>query len=306
MNKNACPTIDLSALRSAQIGINMNSITQKNGGVPRLAMINDIAGFGRCSTAVSLPVISVMQVQVCPVPTSILSNHLAFSPCHFFDYTPHMQEYLGCWKALSLTFDGLYCGFLGNARQIDVVEGFLNDFRPPVFVLDPVLGDHGKAYSTMTEEHCRRMRKLMRRAHILTPNITEACLLTGTPYRESGWTDQELEQLCRRLISFPEQKLVITGLSNRATFLNYIWEGGMRSTCEAPSTGASRPGTGDLFASILAADAVKGVDFASSVRKAADFVALCIGGSEEAGIPVKEGVLFEKYLNRLCPPLPTR
>ena len=71
---------------------------QKGGDfVPRLAMINDIAGFGRCSTTVSLPVISVMKVQVCPVPTSVLSNHLGFPLCHFDDYTSHMRDYIKVW-----------------------------------------------------------------------------------------------------------------------------------------------------------------------------------------------------------------
>ena len=119
---------------------------QKGGDfVPRLAMINDIAGFGRCSTTVSLPVISVMKVQVCPVPTSVLSNHLGFPLCHFDDYTPHMRDYVNVWKELGLTFDGLYCGFLGKEEQIDIVREFVEMFRPPLFLLDPVMGDHGKS-----------------------------------------------------------------------------------------------------------------------------------------------------------------
>lgn len=107
---------------------------QKGGDfVPRLAMINDIAGFGRCSTTVSLPVISVMKVQVCPVPTSVLSNHLGFPLCHFDDYTSHMRDYINVWNELGLTFDGLYCGFLGNEEQIDIVREFVEMFRPPLF-----------------------------------------------------------------------------------------------------------------------------------------------------------------------------
>ena len=99
----------------------LRSNAQKGGDfVPRLAMINDIAGFGRCSTTVSLPVISVMKVQVCPVPTSVLSNHLGFPLCHFDDYTSHMRDYINVWNELGLTFDGLYCGFLGNEEQIDI------------------------------------------------------------------------------------------------------------------------------------------------------------------------------------------
>lgn len=274
-------------------------MNRKSGGIPRLAMINDIAGFGRCSTTVALPVISAMQVQVCPVPTSILSNHLGFSPCYFDDYTSHMREYLHAWKQLGLSFDGLYCGFLGSVEQIAIVEEFLKDFGPPFFLLDPVLGDHGKAYATVTSAHCQRMRELMGHADIITPNITEACLLTDTPFSTEVWRDYELQQICEKLSAFCPGSIVITGLQNGAYFLNYIWQKGRRHTCTSSRAGHSRPGTGDLFASILAADALNGVPLEASVQKAADFTALCIQGSEEAGVPVKEGVIFEKYLHRL-------
>ena len=173
---------------------------QKGGDfVPRLAMINDIAGFGRCSTTVSLPVISVMKVQVCPVPTSVLSNHLGFPLCHFDDYTSHMRDYIKVWGELGLTFDGLYCGFLGNEEQIDIVREFVEMFRPPLFLLDPVMGDHGRAYSSITETHVQKMKELLPLADIITPNITEACLLTGTPWKDREWTLQELSGLCERL-----------------------------------------------------------------------------------------------------------
>ena len=160
---------------------------QKGGDfVPRLAMINDIAGFGRCSTTVSLPVISVMKVQVCPVPTSVLSNHLGFPLCHFDDYTSHMRDYIKVWGELGLTFDGLYCGFLGNEEQIDIVREFVEMFQPPLFLLDPVMGDHGRTYSSITETHVQKMKELLPLADIITPNITESCLLTGTPWKDGN------------------------------------------------------------------------------------------------------------------------
>lgn len=267
--------------------------------IPRLAMINDIAGFGRCSTTVALPVISAMQVQVCPVPTSILSNHLAFPHCYFEDYTPHMREYLHAWEQLGITFDGLYCGFLGNVEQIAIVEEFLNCFQPGIFLLDPVMGDHGKAYSTVTRDHCLSMRRLLKYAQIITPNITEACLLTDTPYHEGAFSLTELGAICEKLSRLCSGSIVITGLNSHGSFANYIRQGNAYHIYETPSAGASRPGTGDLFASILIADALFGRELTASVKKAADFIATCISGSDKASIPVKEGVLFEKYLHLL-------
>ena len=301
---------------------------QKGGDfVPRLAMINDIAGFGRCSTTVSLPVISVMKVQVCPVPTSVLSNHLGFPLCHFDDYTSHMRDYIKVWVELGLTFDGLYCGFLGNEEQIDIVREFVEMFRPPLFLLDPVMGDHGRAYSSITETHVQKMKELLPLADIITPNITEACLLTGTPWKDGEWTMQELSGLCLKLatlcqtdstLSLSEHfhdasnsvidtsrtvsrrtSIVITGIRQGDSLVNFLWDDGVYTTVSTPIAGASRPGTGDIFASILAADAVRGETLLSSVQKAANFVGLCIAGSEKAGTPVQEGVVFEKYLAAL-------
>ena len=289
---------------------------QKGGDfVPRLAMINDIAGFGRCSTTVSLPVISVMKVQVCPVPTSVLSNHLGFPLCHFDDYTSHMRDYIKVWNELGLTFDGLYCGFLGNEEQIDIVREFVEMFRPPLFLLDPVMGDHGRAYSSITETHVQKMKELLPLADIITPNITEACLLTGTPWKDREWTMPELSGLCERLADICQQEsvssgeasvgtvssasIVITGIRQGDSLVNFLWDDGVYTTYATPIAGASRPGTGDIFASILAADAVRGETLLTSVQKAANFVGLCIAGSEKAGTPVQEGVVFEKYLAAL-------
>ena len=284
---------------------NCNTTAHKGGDfVPRLAMINDIAGFGRCSTTVSLPVISVMKVQVCPVPTSVLSNHLGFPICHFDDYTSHMRDYIKVWSELGLTFDGLYCGFLGNEEQIDIVREFVKMFRPPLFLLDPVMGDHGRAYSSITETHVQKMKELLPLADIITPNITEACLLTGTPWKDGEWTMQELSGLCERLASLclkdsVSASIVITGIRQGDFLVNFLWDDGVYTTVASPIAGASRPGTGDIFASILAADAVRGETLLSSVQKAANFVGLCIAGSEKAGTPVQEGVVFEKYLAAL-------
>ena len=272
----------------------------RRGNVPRLAMFNDIAGFGRCSSTVALPIISVLGVQACPVPTSILSNHLGFPVWQLEDYTPHMHDYIEAWRRLDLHFEGLYCGFLNNPEQLDVVREFLAAFHPGFFLLDPVMGDHGRLYSTVTEAHCEQLRLLSAHADILTPNLTETFLLTGTPYRSDASDDLllsmcgQLQQLC------PKGKIVITGIPRKNGLVNLIFEKGHAEAVFSETAGASRPGTGDIFASILAADALNGEPLSLSVRKAADFICRCIRGSEQAGIPVQEGVIFERYLSTLC------
>ncbi|MBO5292423.1 MAG: pyridoxamine kinase [Lachnospiraceae bacterium] len=267
----------------------------------KIAVINSFAGFGRCSITVALPVISAMRVQACPVPTSILSNHLAFPHCHFDDYTDRMPDYLDTWQQLDLSFDGILCGFLGSVRQIQIVEDFIGkqSASHPVVIIDPVMGDHGKAYRTITPEHCEAMKNLVKSADIITPNITEACLLTDTPYHESSWNKDSLEALSAALHAMGPSHVVITGIMEPGHFINYVSYDDIACTCSTPIAGESRPGTGDIFASIIAADAVNKTAFLTSVKKAADFIRTCTKASSQADIPVREGVCFENFLHLL-------
>lgn len=95
----------------------------------KIVIINDISGFGRCSVTVALPIISKLRVQCCVVPTAILSNHTGYPTYYFDDYTERMEPYMEQWKKLHLEFDGIETGFLGSARQIEIVSRFIRDFK---------------------------------------------------------------------------------------------------------------------------------------------------------------------------------
>ena len=137
----------------------------------KIALINDFTGFGRCSIAVALPVISMLKVQCCPLPTSVLSNHTGFESFFFDDYTEKMTPYIAEWKKLGLQFDGICSGFLGSKEQIRIVQQFFQDFKTEenCIIVDPVMGDYGKTYSTYTPQMCEEMKKLVGYADILTP-----------------------------------------------------------------------------------------------------------------------------------------
>ena len=268
----------------------------------KIAAINDLTGFGRCALGVSMPVISHMKIQCCPVPTSILSNHVGYAEYFFDDYTRKLEAYLAMWKKLDLGFDGIMSGFLGSREQIDIVEQFVRDFRREgtIVVIDPVMGDHGKIAGTYTEEMCLGMRKLVSLADIITPNLTEACKLTDTPYRESGWKKSELFAITQRLREMGPERIVITGIPQGQFIANYMYQADQEPVLfRTYRVGTERCGTGDLFAAIIAADAVNGVSFVQSVRKASQFVKKCMVKSIEMGIDRKNGVCFEEILHLL-------
>lgn len=268
----------------------------------KIAVINDMSGFGRCSLAVAIPIISVMKIQCCPVPTSIFSNHTGFESFFFEDYTDRMQPYIDEWKKLGLSFSGISTGFLGSKEQIQIVLRFLKDFgtEDNVVVIDPVMGDYGKTYPTYTPEMCTEMKKLVTHADIITPNLTEACILTDTPYHEDKWKQAEIITLAQKLAEKGPGKIVITGIPQGEFIANLCYEKDREPKfLRTHKVGTSRSGTGDVFAAIIAADAVNGVDFQESVRKASRFVKKCIMKSIEMDLPLTDGVCFEEHLATL-------
>ncbi len=268
----------------------------------KIAVINDFSGFGRCSIAVALPIISAMRIQCCPVPTSIFSNHTGFDSFFFEDYTDRMQAYIDEWKKLGLEFRGISSGFLGSKEQIQIVIRFFREFRreDTIIVVDPVMGDYGKPYPTYTRQMCEEMKKLVTYADILTPNLTEACILTDTPYHSDPWRMREIVELAEKLSALGPGKVVITGIPQGEFIANYCHEKGQPGKIRRThKVGTQRSGTGDIFAAIVAADAVNGVPFQDSVRKASLFIKRCIEKSIELDLPLTDGVCFEEVLHKL-------
>ena len=267
----------------------------------KIALINDFTGFGKCSITVALPVISALKVQCCPVPTSIFSNHTAYPEYYFEDYTDRMQEYIDNWKKLDLRFEGIATGFLGSDRQIAIVKCFIEDFKEKdtKVVVDPVMGDYGVKYRTYTDKMCEQMKELVALSDIVTPNLTECCILTDTDYRED-MDYKSIRQMAAKIASMGPEKVVITGIM-RANFINnYVFEKGREpKIIRSKKLGESRSGTGDIFSSIIAADAVNQEDFEVSVRKAVKFIKRCIEISNKRNIPPEDGVCFEDVLKYL-------
>ena len=269
----------------------------------KIAVINDLSGYGRCSLTVAHPILSVMGIQSCPVPTAILSNHTEFPVYFFDDYTDKMRAYIGKWFELGLDFDAISTGFLGSAEQIEIVLEFVEHFREEdtLIIVDPVMGDHGKIYATYTEEMCEEMKQLVSYADVVTPNVTEACILTGTPYKDKGWTRKELLNMATMLQIMGAKSVVITGVREGNFYTNVVLEHGKHEAefVKVKSAGNQRPGTGDVFSSVLAGSVLNGYSLRAATEKAARFVRDCITKSDELNIPHSNGVCFEEIIGKL-------
>lgn len=271
--------------------------------IKKCAVINDFSGFGRCSISVALPVLSALGVQCCSIPTAILSNHTGY-PSYFFDsYTDKMDSYISEWKKLNLEFDTIFSGFLGCKEQIEIVSDFIRDFRAENthIIVDPVMGDNGKIYTTYTDEMCRKMRDLASLADIITPNVTEACILAGEEYKGEDIDEKFERKLLEALSLGGKRSVLITGVVRREYVCTCVFDKDTQEfyTIKNRRINKSYPGTGDLFASVLCGEITRGASLFEASKKASDFVEKTTEFTSQYDTDVNDGIAFESHLKLL-------
>ena len=283
----------------------------------RIAAIHDFSCVGRCALTVVIPTLSVMGYQTIPLPTALLSSHTGgFENLYFRDLGADMHHIAAHFDRLDMTFGAIYTGFLGSEEQISTVRAFIKRFgdtpdetgKKTLILVDPVMGDDGVLYATYTQALANGMRELSTHAQVLTPNLTEACFLTDTPYKDTatlseGEAEAYVIDLLKKLSRICHGQIVVTGIglsggivanAGRDTGGRIFW---VKRTCQD----ISYPGTGDIFASVLLGALMQGENFETACTRAADFIVLLISESAKIDTPVRMGVALEPYLGALLP-----
>jgi pyridoxine kinase len=277
----------------------------------RIAAVHDLSGFGRSSLTIVLPVLSVMGIQACPLPTALLSTQTSgFEDYYFLDLTDSMKGIIAHWEKLGISFNGVYSGFLGSSKQISIVSDFIDhsrDHSDALILVDPVLGDDGETYGTITPELVAGMRNLVRNADIITPNYTEAALLLDKPMQRD-LESEEIKSDLRALADLGPGQVIITSIPvrGRENFssvyaYNRVDETFWKVCCEYLP--ASYPGTGDMFASVIMGSLLTGDSFPEAIDRAVQFVFKAIRTTYGKGVPARNGVLLERVLSSLLEPV---
>lgn len=268
----------------------------------KAAAIHDLSGLGHSSLAAVMPILSVMGVQVCAMPTAILSSQTdGYEGYSFVDLTNTLPQFIKHWERLQLDFQCIYSGFLGSAAQIALVSDFIAAFRRPdtLVVVDPVLGDDGALYDTMDEDMVREMRGLVARADVITPNFTELLLLAGESYRLEA-SDREIRGWMRSLAESGPRIVLVTsvpaGLKNQTQVWAYDRERAHFCQVACEYIPVSYPGTGDIFTSVLTGRLLQQWPLEEAIADAAAFVAQAIRLTMAAGSNRAEGVQLELVL----------
>lgn len=281
--------------------------------VKKVAAIHDLSGYGRASLTTIIPILSNMKVQVCPVPTAILSTHTGgFEGYSFIDLTDYMQEHIAHWKRLDLEFDCIYSGFLGSPKQIEIVADFIDYFgkKSKFRVVDPVMGDNGKLYSTMDNEMVVGMRNLIKKADIITPNFTEVMYLLGKEY-DKNIDIEKVKEYLKELSNMGPKIVIATSvpeieenkMDKKTSVVAYDRENDVFWRVSCRYIPASYPGTGDAYTSVVIGSLLQGDSLPMAIERGVQFITQCIMASYGFKYPKKEGVLLEKMLDVLKMPM---
>lgn len=255
----------------------------------RVLTVQDISCVGKCSLTAAIPVISAMGIEVCPLPTAILSNHTAFSSFSFLDLTDKIPEILNEWKKQGFHFDAIYTGYLGSIKQIDLVHKILDEFaqNDTLVVIDPCMADNGKLYTGFSQDFVKQMAKLCGRANVILPNMTEACFLVNQDYDIFTHTNESITKLMEKLLSLGAQQVILKGVefSKEKIGVAYCSQKLFNNNFSTNENNMEDMniyfhhrydenfhGTGDVFASAVTGALVLKKDIKDAVKIACDFV----------------------------------
>ncbi len=268
----------------------------------KVAAIHDLSGVGRCSLTVILPALSAQGIQVCPVPTAILSAHTGgFGEVVLRDLTDYISPALEHYKRLDYKFDCVYSGFLASTEQIDHCLEFFEYYKDALKVVDPVMADNGKPYKTCTAELCSRMGELTAIADIITPNITEAAILLGENPVQPDVAMQKIKSYLVRLSELGPKIVVITSVFSDGKAYNVGYDREHSKFWRIPYNmiNARYPGTGDVFASVLTGSILRGDSLPIAMNRATAFLERAIKTTYSYSTDTREGIMLESCLDFL-------
>lgn len=266
----------------------------------RILTVQDLTCLGKCALTVALPIISAAGVEAAVLPTALLSVHTAFDEFTFQDLSDAVRPILSHWKREDFAFDAIYTGYLGSLPQLHLVSGLIDDFgKNALIFIDPVLGDHGRLYAGLPEALAQETAQLCAKAHVIAPNLTEACLLLGRPYLGDAYTEDEIRTLLRDLSALGVGQIILTGISFTP---GEVGAAAYDAHCDHyfyaahPAIPLRFHGTGDLFSSVCVAGLTRGLALPDAVHLALDVTYKSIRCSLEDPHRRWYGVNFEEAI----------
>lgn len=266
--------------------------------MPDVLAIHDLSSYGKSSLSVVAPVLEILGSECSSLPTALLSTQTdGFEPVYIQNLTTSMKSIFSMHQKLGLGFDAVYSGFLGSSEQIYIVEEIIKYYQT-FSLVDPVLGDNGSLYQTMDDNAVSNMRRLVCFASLITPNYTEAGLLTGFDNNEP-LNNNDIENLCKAVKALGPEMGVITSVPIKMGIANIAYDRDEIRIFQFEDAEISYPGSGDLFASVLLGLLLRKTSFFPAAKTATDIASYTIAESKRRDRERRRGVMLSPVFDEI-------
>lgn len=273
----------------------------------KIAVVNDLSGFGRCSLTAAIPVISAHGIQCCPLVTGVFSNQTGYDSFYSTDFTDGMLPSVLQWEKLGESFDAILTGFISNAKQVEAIETLIEKFKKEdtLLAVDPVMADDGQIYKCYDESSVEAIKSLAQKADLITPNLTELCILSEESYDSvvnlsKDELFEKVREMSKKQCVKKEKTVVTSGIHFENKIANAVYQNGKFEIISSLAIGESFSGTGDIFSSFITAQCVNGVDVCTAAKKATRFIYKSIEETVKdtnGKYNTADGVHFERFLS---------
>lgn len=247
----------------------------------KIVSVQDISCYGQCSLTIALPILSAYGIETAILPSAVLSTHTAdcFKGFTCLDLTEEMPKIVKHWQKEGVTFDAIYTGYIGDARQFDLIKSLRTMLNPGgLVIVDPAMADDGVLYPALNEDIVDGMRGMVREADIILPNLTEAAFLLGEEYKQLHTRD-EVTEILKRLADMGPKDVILTGVSYEEGKIGAVAYDAVEDSCVEYFTekmSNSYHGTGDIFSSVAIANIMNGKTVKEAIADACEFVVSAI------------------------------
>lgn len=274
----------------------------------RAAVITDISGLGNCSANANISVLASMGIECCFIPTAVLSAQTGFCDSYIHDMTPYMSEYMKSLKMINPNIDAIYIGFIPNSYQAEIILDFVKYFSTDktTVIADPIMGDNGKCFGFVNAELCAKIAQIAGAANIITPNLTELCILADKEYSQLNDIADKQKKLsaiadtAKSLLSENVKNIVVTGIElDDRQIANLCVDKDGGSSFVSEKFGGSYSGTGDIFTSVVCGSVIQGESVGSAVQKAVNFISMVLKERYPEITDRNYGIPYQEYLFKL-------
>ena len=233
----------------------------------------------------------------------LLSSHTGgFENISITDLTDATAGFLSQWRQLPFQADGLMTGYVKSPEQLQQIADFASQ-KGLVRFVDPIMADNGRLYAGYDQSFVAAMRAFCQEADIITPNLTEACLLADVPYLGDAYDQEAIEHLLTQLTPLNNKHIILTGVSFEDGSIGLAhWDREKASVSYhfAKAYPQNFFGTGDVLSAILAAGYFHGLSLDAVATLALDIIDKILSLTLELERDIKWGLCYEPYLGYLA------